>query len=301
MVIGIPTFKREKNYLIRTLEAIFKDLSPEEKNHTQIILLEALSLEDAAWRLKGHKPTNSQMDLKKKMAQMFPNETKAQIIQIYEAPPQIYLPLMPENYCNLKRNFNDSVDRVLWRAKIVIDAIHLFNLTLGKGKYHLRLEDDTPPSNILSYWRRIMLNSLEAKTQKSWIMYCFNKNIRYSSTFQNFHLFGGAYGLAFHTTDLWNLVSFLEENFDAAPLDWLFGAWASAHCENNKIELSNCVPSRRLISHVGRVSSKPKTKEFEEQNSWKNLHCKNTFNTKSRISTFEEWINKSFVEEIKKI
>ena len=46
------------------------------------------------------------------------------------------------SFKNLKQNFGDSEDRILWRAKQVVDYAFLFSYSHDLSEYYLQLEDD---------------------------------------------------------------------------------------------------------------------------------------------------------------
>lgn len=77
---------------------------------------------------------------------------EAGLLQLIQPHCRYYSPLFStEDLCWLKnKTFGDSVKRLLWRSKICLDAAYLLNASLQCSyKYHLRLEDDTPPYVIL--------------------------------------------------------------------------------------------------------------------------------------------------------
>lgn len=59
--------------------------------------------------------------------------------QVIQSGPEIYPPM---DFALTKRTFNDSVGRVLWRAKQVIDFAFLFTYAKTLSDYYLVIEDD---------------------------------------------------------------------------------------------------------------------------------------------------------------
>jgi hypothetical protein len=137
----------------------------------------------------------------------------------------------------LKRNFNDTLERVRWRSKIVLDFVRMVRFVSDRCRYVIWLEDDvTLPLG----WFANVVNVTPAEPTP-WLMVWLSK---------------GMPAVLFNTQHIDFLLQYLIHHFDDQPVDWLINYTAD---ELNKINKGFLFPAPQypLIGHRGVVSSLP--------------------------------------------
>uniref|UniRef100_A0A8C5PXB5 Alpha-1,3-mannosyl-glycoprotein 4-beta-N-acetylglucosaminyltransferase C n=1 Tax=Leptobrachium leishanense TaxID=445787 RepID=A0A8C5PXB5_9ANUR len=231
LAIGISTVKRKKeNYLLNTVHSIFNHSSKEELDQLVVVVYLA----------------NSQHTLNKETAEelnhSFQLDVKAGRLVVISSPTRAYPTLE-----GLKRNYNDSPDRVKFRSKQNIDYAFLVNFCANLSHYYIMLEDDITCAN--NFLTSIKSNIESQKAPWTTITY---------STL-------GYIGKLYHNADLSKLARFLLLFYDEMPCDWLLDLFFKSKAQK---EIIRAKPS--LFQHMGTYSSfqgsmnKLKDKDFVE-------------------------------------
>ncbi|XP_068200551.1 alpha-1,3-mannosyl-glycoprotein 4-beta-N-acetylglucosaminyltransferase C-like isoform X2 [Palaemon carinicauda] len=128
LTIGISSVWRKDNYLSGTIDSILQETSSEEQRDIFIFIL--LADPDPKVRLQRARDLN----------QRYEREIEAGLLRVLQPAPDLYLSLNSTT----RRTYNDSVDRVKWRVKQVLDFAFLFwyTWTVQPSTYYLVLEDD---------------------------------------------------------------------------------------------------------------------------------------------------------------
>ena len=80
-------------------------------------------------------------------------------------PPDSYYEKLSDP-CTLARNYNDTLARVLWRSKLVLDGAYLMSYVRDMPyDYYLHLEDDTPAAVHSFYIINLILLETEMATR----------------------------------------------------------------------------------------------------------------------------------------
>ncbi len=108
-----------------TLKSIIDNTSEGDKDSTIVLIF----LSDFNETLKAPVIKNIQQEYGKYLDTGF--------FQIMQASQEAYPPLT-----GLKRNYNDSAERVTWRAKQVVDFAFMFYYGRTLSEYYLQIEDD---------------------------------------------------------------------------------------------------------------------------------------------------------------
>lgn len=218
LTIGIPSVRRKTDdYLFHTLQSIFKGSSQEElQNITIVVLVADVNPIDRHGRIKEIKSA-------------FQEHIKSGLIHIIETSSSVY-----PSFINLHRTYNDSMERVHWRSKQVIDFAFLFNYSLHLSNYFLLLEDDVlcAPHFITAIHEFINFQ------QDNWV----------SLTFTGFLIIGRL----LKTSDLPRLVSFLMLFYSEKPIDLLILQFIDLLVPLQKT-INRRIPS--LFQHIGTYSS----------------------------------------------
>ncbi len=88
--------------------------------------------------------TSHQLAINNTLFSKFSKEINEGFIQLLIPPSSIYEKF--NDSCSLKRTFNDTLARVIWRSKLVLDVAYLMDYCKTLGDYYLHIEDDTPYS-----------------------------------------------------------------------------------------------------------------------------------------------------------
>uniref|UniRef100_A0A8C4RVV2 Alpha-1,6-mannosyl-glycoprotein 4-beta-N-acetylglucosaminyltransferase-like n=1 Tax=Erpetoichthys calabaricus TaxID=27687 RepID=A0A8C4RVV2_ERPCA len=229
--IGISSVKRNKeNYLMDTIESVFKQLSPQEQD--EMVLVVFLANFDSSVNIQTAKEISSK----------FQEHVDSHRLIVISCSKELY-----PSFEGLKQNFNDPEDRVKYRSKQNVDYAFLANFCTVLSQYYLILEDDV-------YCSKNFLTSIKKHVsglQGPWATITFSKL--------------GYIGKLYHSEDLPKLARFLLMFYDEMPCDWLLEHFHQSKAQKEMIRFK---PS--LFQHVGSFSSfhdtpnKLKDDEFQE-------------------------------------
>jgi len=254
-VIGISSIARERDYVADTLRSIMSAMSPSEKHSVKIIIM------------NGNVPPGAHAALKE-VAQTYRAEIKEGLIKIITNPDPVKGHLQLVDRSKLTLRWQDSVDRVLWRSKQVLDVAFLLeecSKVATPESYFLMIEDDViAANNFVTKIRTFMDEKLAPRTD--WITASFYNpwTVEDLEELPPYKFFG-VIGQVFRPHDLPTIVEFLRKNFDQSPLDWLFVDFLK------KFDGKVVVHTPSMFQHVGEVSSlKGKTQpsravDFEDE------------------------------------
>jgi len=107
-----------------------------------------------------------------------------------------------------KRTYGDSVDRVIWRSKQVIDYAFVYAAVKSQSEYHLALEDDVIVSR---QFITAIQDFVELKKNEKWIALDFAK----------FY----SIGILFHSLELPKIVKHLLLFYQDEPVDGLLRSY----------------------------------------------------------------------------
>ncbi|KAM9855451.1 alpha-1,3-mannosyl-glycoprotein 4-beta-N-acetylglucosaminyltransferase C-like [Aulostomus maculatus] len=235
LCIGLSSVKRTRgSYLMPTLQSLFSQLSSEERSSMVVVVL--LADFDANWRRTVVQDINT----------AFPSELEHGKLVVIHVPEQWYPPIK-----DLKRNYNDSPQRVTFRSKQNLDYSSLMYYSAGLGQYYLQLEDDVSSAkNFLTTIKRHIQE--QEKKATPWVM------LEFSAL--------GFIGKLYRSEDLPLLARFLFLFYQEMPCDWLMSHFRLLLTQKEPILFK---PS--LFQHMGTFSSfqgtfnKLKDKDFQEE------------------------------------
>jgi alpha-1,3-mannosylglycoprotein beta-1,4-N-acetylglucosaminyltransferase A/B len=152
---------------------------------------------------------------------------------------------------NLKLTLNDTIDRVRWRSKEVLDAAFLMSYARQKSKYFLMIQDDIiAKPNYFNEIKDFLEHSNERTQKNPWKILKISKF--------------GAISTLYRSTDLIEIVAFLNIFYNDKPFDWLIEDFLNTKfcipgskaddCEKIKSKI-RLVKSSQVFIHVGRISS----------------------------------------------
>jgi len=229
-VLGVPTVKRDRqSYLEETLTSLLENMSVEEMADTLIVVFVA--------ETDFHHVTSISILLEEK----FSEHLQSGLLEIISPPPQFYPDLT-----RLEETLGDSMDRVRWRSKQLLDFTFLMMYAMRRGTYYVQLEDDViTKRGFVSTMNQFALKM--TAENKPWFI------IDFCSL--------GFIGKMFKTVDLPLLSQFLLMFYKDKPVDWLLidllRAKMCRPLENSK----NCLRdvwiqhSSSLFQHMGTHSS----------------------------------------------
>uniref|UniRef100_K7GIM8 Alpha-1,3-mannosyl-glycoprotein 4-beta-N-acetylglucosaminyltransferase C n=1 Tax=Pelodiscus sinensis TaxID=13735 RepID=K7GIM8_PELSI len=214
--IGISSIHRKnKNYLLQTIESIFSQSSPEEIK--AIVLVVYLANNDSTLNKQTAKEIKDQ----------FSSHTDEGNLLVVCSSLASYPSLQ-----SLQRNFWDKDERIQHRSKQNVDYAFLVNFCASLSHYYLMLEDDVVcASGFLSIIQQFIHERREPWTTVSF------------STL-------GYIGKLYHNEDLPKLARFLLLFYDVMPCDWLLELFYQSKAQK---EIITFRPS--LFQHIGRISS----------------------------------------------
>ncbi|XP_035205351.1 alpha-1,3-mannosyl-glycoprotein 4-beta-N-acetylglucosaminyltransferase C-like [Stegodyphus dumicola] len=219
LTIAIPTvLRRKENYLRTTLESLLKNMDAEE--HELVIILVLFADSDAQLRTKRAKET----------ALQFSDSVGSGLLLLVQLLPEYY----PESKIT-RRTFNDSMDRIKWRSKQVLDFAFLLNCSQNLSKYFLILEDDIIATKDYVSAIQKFVNS---KSNNDWV----------SLTFSGFYIIGRL----FRTEDLKKLSNFLLMFHLEKPVDLLIMQYLDLLVPSTEY-VTRRIPG--LFQHIGLFSS----------------------------------------------
>ncbi|PRD36534.1 UNVERIFIED_CONTAM: Mgat4c [Trichonephila clavipes] len=217
--IGIPTTARKKeSYLHRTLQSVIESMSKSERSNVTILVLFVDM--DAEVRQQRAKET----------ALKFANSIESGLLQLYQVLPELY-----PRVNITRRTFNDSVNRIQWRSKQVLDFAFLLTYSRNLSDYFLILEDDVITS--LQFVMNIQ-KFVEERRHEDWV----------SLTFSSFFIIGRL----FRNRDLDKLKDFLVLFHLEKPVDLLVMQFLDLLVPSKAI-VTRRVPG--LFQHIGVFSS----------------------------------------------
>ncbi|XP_055950838.1 alpha-1,3-mannosyl-glycoprotein 4-beta-N-acetylglucosaminyltransferase C-like [Argiope bruennichi] len=219
LTIGIPTVSRKKeNYLHQTLQSVIDSMDDAEKRNVTILVLYVDT--DGDVRKKRAKET----------AYKFASSIKSGLLLLYQILPEFY----PEENAT-RRTFNDSVERIKWRSKQVLDFAVLLMYSQNISEYFLILEDDvvTTPHFVMSIKKFV-----QEKGDSDWV----------SLTFSSFFIIGRL----FKNQDLNKLREFLILFHLEKPVDLLIMQFLDLLVPSKTI-VTRRIPG--LFQHIGLFSS----------------------------------------------
>ncbi|XP_057686118.1 alpha-1,3-mannosyl-glycoprotein 4-beta-N-acetylglucosaminyltransferase C-like [Corythoichthys intestinalis] len=219
LCIGLSSIKRKKdNYLIATLVSLFSQSSPQE--HSSMVVVVLLADLDVSWRMK----------MVTKIKSEFSSMLQQGHLLVIHVPEDCYPPTK-----GLKRNYNDSPERVSYRSKQNLDYAFLVHFSTRLGKYYLQLEDDVSAAKNFPTTIKNYVEMQEAK-KKSWAM------LEFSSL--------GYIGKLYNSAHLPLLARFLFLFYQEMPCDWLMSHFRVLLTQKEPIHFK---PS--LFQHMGFFSS----------------------------------------------
>ncbi|XP_053740909.1 alpha-1,3-mannosyl-glycoprotein 4-beta-N-acetylglucosaminyltransferase C-like [Synchiropus splendidus] len=232
LTIGLSSVKRRRgNYLLETIKSIFDQSSYEELN--EIVVVVHLAEFDLVWC----------ENLVQEITRKFGHHIIAGRLLVIQAP-EVFYPSLE----GLKRNYNDSDDRVRFRSKQNVDYAFLLNFCTNLSHYYMMLEDDVRCSrNFLTALKKV----ITSREGSYWVMLEFSKL--------------GYIGKLYHSKDLPRLAHFLLMFYQEMPCDWLLIHFRGLLAQKDVIRFK---PS--LFQHMGYYSSykgaenKLKDDDFEE-------------------------------------
>ncbi|XP_063890035.1 alpha-1,6-mannosyl-glycoprotein 4-beta-N-acetylglucosaminyltransferase-like isoform X1 [Scylla paramamosain] len=129
LTIGISSVWRKDDYLTRTIDSILKETTQEEKADIFIFLL----LADADASLRSQRAID--------LGVRYSKEIQKGLLRVLQPPSALYPSI---DFTAIRRTYNDSVARVQWRTKQVLDFAFLFWYSWSRhpSSYYLVLEDD---------------------------------------------------------------------------------------------------------------------------------------------------------------
>ena len=151
-------------------------------------------------------------------------------IRIVEADPRIY-PKMK----NIKKNFGDTQQRVLWRAKQVLDFAFMFSYSKDISEYYIQIEDDVECADHFVDGIRNFVWDLKSQNQ-SWALLEFSVL--------------GFIGKLVKSADLDRFTDFLLLFYEEEPVDWLITPF-----RESMAQLTPIVRKPTLFQHWGTLSS----------------------------------------------
>jgi len=254
IVAALPTILRrgKSGYLIDCLSALVTHMTPMEKKLHHIVVMNA-ELDPA-----------KQAQINKTIQTTFPRELINGLIEVVVPPLDHYDRI--KDPCKLKRNFNDTMPRVMWRSKLVLDVAWLMEYCKDKGEYYLHLEDDAMYKQ-QGNWPQMILEFSQMFPKRFNVSQDKIGALRFYSAWKRdvdgisipLHKYGAMIALLINNTLLHNFTTYILQHFDERPLDWMFGEYLTSLGKNIYIHR----PS--FFTHVGKISSAKVIKDFEKK------------------------------------
>ena len=227
-VIGVPTVRRARAYLDRTVASLVTGMSDLNRTQSRIVILDA-------------EPEAGANPVINELKQTWPDLVASGFITV----------LRRESPLELESDVLSLKER--WQRKQALDCVELFQRCSTLGEYYLHVEDDIIASSgfLAAVERR--LESHVARGSNWRILSFYNSykmrdDDSYSETRLNRHYFG-LIGQLLRSQDLPDLARYICAHYNRAPVDVLVGwfvlksgGWVYAH-------------SPSLFQHVGVISS----------------------------------------------
>ena len=209
--------KREKKlYIQETLNSLIEHTSRQDRKDVVIVIFAA----DFNEAYNDHIKNLVQNNFKEYVNEGF--------IQVVTASESFYPPLS-----NLKQNFGDELERVIWRSKQVVDYAFLFSYSIDISQYYLQLEDDViaTPKFVQSIREFIDVNQNE-----QWVCLEFSEL--------------GFIGKLFRSSMLSRLAQFVMFFYEEQPIDYLFKYFNLLHAQQKSF-----LRAPSIFQHIGTHSS----------------------------------------------
>ncbi len=233
IVIGIPSADRSTSYLIETVNQLFH-YSGEMLPYITVVLF------NAEYPPENHKQI---LEIRERFQEHLIN-SKLVLLEMRNLHKQLLEPML--------QTYDDSIDRVYWRSKQVLDYAYLMESSAPFGDVYIQLEDDIEVAEDfiteIAWW-----TATYYWDRNDWFQLSFygsdshqdHEKHAKSSTFYGF------IGQLFRTSDLLNMAKYFREHFDSKPVDWLLNDYLVETTRS----LYKHVPS--VFNHIGKVSSLP--------------------------------------------
>lgn len=220
LTIGISSVWRKENYLAMTIDSLLKETSLEEQRDIFIFIL--LADTDPKVRMLRASDLN----------QRYGKEIETGLLRVLQPPLELYVNLNSMT----RRTYNDSVDRVKWRVKQVLDFAFLFWYTwsVHPSSYYLVLEDDVMSA---THFVSSIKDFVQVHENHHWL----------SLELSGFIIIGQL----LRCQDLNLLATFLLLFHREHPVDFLFKYWVSLMAPERP---PDGLPTRRipgLFQHIG--------------------------------------------------
>jgi hypothetical protein len=242
-VIGIPTVRRDRDYLLETFDRLLEQIPPDERARVAIVVFNA-------------DPEPALHSQCRELADRHAALIESGFLTILRNPKGY--PELPDD-----RPASDGADRTAaydrWKTKLLLDAVYLFNFCTDRGEYYIHLEDDVVVANGFLERLRAWLDTDLARSDE-WSIVSLFSTLHYfrdsrSSPPRSVPMtdlpraFNSATALLFRCRDLRRISDFMARHHNQDPLDWTLGRFlvetgGCAYC---------CVPS--LVQHNGVISS----------------------------------------------
>ena len=219
VTIALPTVNRPKVgplYLIYSLDSLISNSSPEDKEHIFVVVY-----------LADKDPDYNQFVLTN-LTQRYPEYLENGFMNIIQAPSDFY-----PDFKNLKRNFGDSVERVKWRSREVIDSAYTYYMCRNFSEYFIQLEDDV--LSIPSYLAAIE-SYIEERKQDTWAILDLSAH--------------GSVGKLVRSRDLMKMAIFMFTFYEEQPVDWLMDHFYHTLAQKNAF-----IRRPIIFQHMGKMSS----------------------------------------------
>jgi len=245
IVIGIPTVKREsKNYLATTLNSILDNMNQEEMDDALVVVFVAESEPDAVQKVASE------------LQSQFSVHLDSGLLEVISPHAEFY-----PNLNQLRQTLGDTMDRVVWRSKQVLDYAFVMMYAQSRGSYYLHLEDDVITKQ--GFFTSMKLFALEKdRSQPNWFLLNFCQL--------------GSMGKLFRTSDLPHIVQYFLMFYNDQPVDWLMEDYCKERCCSREKDHRNCRTeikkmwidhSPSLFQHIGVQSSlKGKVQNLKDKN-----------------------------------
>ncbi|XP_076454614.1 alpha-1,6-mannosyl-glycoprotein 4-beta-N-acetylglucosaminyltransferase-like [Babylonia areolata] len=218
LTLGIPTLKRPKgDYFFSTLASLLQQSTPAQQLNMTLVIL-----------LADRDPDTNLLTLASIKAR-YRKELSEGLMLVVSAPDTEHIFRAP----NLKRTFNDSLERVRWRSKQNLDYAALMEFSTNLSTYYLQIEDDVTAAP--NYVQHIQV-FVQSNQRRHWagLEVCPH----------------GFIGKLFRSSDLPKLVAVLRTFYLEQPCDFLIHHFYHLMLQTKVIRRGG-----NLFFHQGKFSS----------------------------------------------
>ena len=205
----------DKIYIFETLDSLIKNTKAAEKTEVTIVV----------YMCDVNKTYNNMVS--QAIQSKYKEFCDTGFIHIIQGSQDIYPDLS-----KVKKTYNDSVERIKWRAKQNIDFAYLTLYSRSISKYYIQLEDDV----ITAFGYISDIKAFIASIKKPWFLLEFSKL--------------GFIGKLFQSVDLNRVAFYLLSFFDRMPGDLLLGHIRKLMNQDKPIHSKTS-----LFQHIGKFSS----------------------------------------------